>query len=107
MAFSFFGFLHGGLLEWGGLIREGMSKCSLNKLRFDATYTDHIYTGTDPNGSVSVWVQIGFPLTLDLLDPHRYESAIRTNFGSFSKVYQLDLFQLRSSVNDRILFKLV
>ena len=46
-----------------------------------------VYTGTDPNGSVPVWVQIGLPFTLDLLDPYRYGSAIRTSLGSLSKVY--------------------
>ena len=48
---------------------------------------DPVYTGTDPNGSVPVWVQIGLPFTLDLLDPYRYGSAIRTSLGSLSKVY--------------------
>ena len=48
---------------------------------------DPVYTGTDPNGSVPVWVQIGLPFTLDLLDPYRYGSVIRTSLGSFSKVH--------------------
>ena len=48
---------------------------------------DPVYTGTDPNGSVPVWVQIGLPSTLDLLDPYRYGSTIRTSLGSLSKVY--------------------
>ena len=39
------------------------------------------------NGSVPVWVQIGLPSTLDLLDPYRYGSTIRTSLGSLSKVY--------------------
>ena len=48
---------------------------------------DPVYTGTDPNGSVPVWVQIGFPFTLELLDPYQCGSAIRTSLGSLSKVY--------------------
>ena len=48
---------------------------------------DPIYTGTDPYGSVPVWVQISLPFTLDLLDPYRYGSAIRTILGSLSEVY--------------------
>ena len=48
---------------------------------------DPVYTGTDPSGSVPVWVQIGCPFTLDLLDPYRYGSAIRTCLGSLSQMY--------------------
>ena len=50
---------------------------------------DPVYTGTDPNGSIPVWVEIGFPFTLELLDPYRYGSAIRTSLGSLSKVCQI------------------
>ena len=46
-----------------------------------------VYTGTDPNGSVPIRVQIGFPFTLEPLDPYRCGSAIRTSLGSLSKVY--------------------
>ena len=48
---------------------------------------DPVYTGTEPNGSIPVWVQIGFPFTLELLDPYRCRSAIRTSLGPLSKVY--------------------
>ena len=46
-----------------------------------------VYTGTDPNGSVPIRVQIGFPFTLELLDLYRCGSAIRISLGSLSKVY--------------------
>ena len=53
-----------------------------------ATYhIDPVYTGTDANGSVPDWVQIGFPFILELLDPYRCGSTIRTSLGSLSKVY--------------------
>ena len=44
-------------------------------------------TGGDPNRSVPIWAQVGLPFTLDLLDPYRYGSIIRSSLESLSKVY--------------------
>ena len=54
---------------------------------YSAFFLDPVYTGTDPNGSIPVFVHIGFPFTLDLLNRYRYGSAIRTSLGSLSKGY--------------------
>ena len=48
---------------------------------------DPDYTGTDANGSVPEWVQIGFPFILELFDPYRCGSAIRISLGSLSNMY--------------------
>ena len=39
---------------------------------------DSVYTGTDPNGSVPLGVQIGLPFTLDLLDPYQFGIAFQS-----------------------------
>ena len=67
-----------------------VAKAKLNFLSTNPIYKyalGPVYTGTDPNGSVPIRVQIGFPFTLEPLDPYRCGSAIRTKLGSLSKVY--------------------